>query len=103
MIAPNLFKICRHVSPNCPVESSIYGYYPSLPGNAFLLAWFLVLLLVNTILGIRYRKWSYMVALDLGCISEIIGYIGRIILYYNPQLSHYTFWLYVLASNCSSC
>lgn len=84
MSAPNLFKICRSVSPECPVESSIYGYYPSVPGNAFLLTWFGILLIINSILGIRLKTWTYMIAMILGCISEVIGYAGRLILNNNP-------------------
>lgn len=84
MSAPNLFKVCRSVSAECPVESSIYGYYPSVPGNAFLLAWFGVFLIMNTFLGIRLRTWTYMIAMSLGCICEVIGYAGRLVLNDNP-------------------
>lgn len=84
MSAPNLFRTCRSVSSECPVEGTIYGYYPSLVGNAFLLAWFSIFLVSNTYLGIYYKTWTYMIALVLGCICELLGYAGRIILNSNP-------------------
>lgn len=73
MVAPNLAQVCTEVNAQCPVESSIYGYYPSLPVNAFFLAWFAVLLIANLGLGIRYKTWTYLIALGLGCLSEVIG------------------------------
>jgi hypothetical protein len=84
MVAPNLAQVCTEVNAQCPVESSIYGYYPSLPVNAFFLAWFAVLLVANLGLGIRYKTWTYLIALGLGCLSEVIGYAGRILLHSNP-------------------
>jgi hypothetical protein len=68
----------------CPVDWSIYSYRPSLPGNATLLALFGVVGIIHTYLGIRWKSWGFMVGMQLGCISEIIGYIGRIMLYNNP-------------------
>jgi hypothetical protein len=35
-------------------------------------------------LGIRWKQWFYMSFMMVGCLFEIIGYIGRIILYKNP-------------------
>lgn len=78
-------QFCTEVSlPNCPVERTIYGYYPSLPANAFFCAWFGLFLILNLIFGIRYKTWTYMLALGLGCVTEAIGYIGRIMMHYNP-------------------
>ena len=68
----------------CPVEWSIYTYRPSLPANAFFLAAYAVVGLVHIFLGVRWKSWGFMVGMLLGCISEIIGYVGRIILYNNP-------------------
>ncbi|KAK5070980.1 hypothetical protein LTR64_003955 [Lithohypha guttulata] len=75
---------CFEVSPQCPVEYSIYGYYPSLPANAFLTAWFAVLFIPNIIFGIYYKTWTYMLALGFGCAIEALGYGGRIMLHQNP-------------------
>lgn len=72
------------VLPQCPVERSIYGYYPSLGANAFLAAWFAVFFFPNIIFGIYYKAWTYMLALSVGCVVEALGYAGRIMLHNNP-------------------
>ena len=61
------------VLPQCPVERSIYGYYPSLGANAFLAAWFAVFFFPNVIFGIYYKAWTYMLALSVGCVVEALG------------------------------
>lgn len=43
-----------------------------------------IAMLVHIYLGIRWRTWGFMTFMILGCISEIIGYVGRIIMYTNP-------------------
>lgn len=68
----------------CPAEWSIYGYRPSLPANVVFLALFGVIGLGHTYLGIRWKSWGFMTGMLLGCISEIIGYIGRLMLWNNP-------------------
>lgn len=54
---------CSAVSPECPVEASIYGYYPSLGANAFFVAIFAICLVANVYFGIRYKTWTYMTAM----------------------------------------
>ena len=75
---------CLNVSPDCPVSETVYGYYPTLGGNAFFCAVFALGLIANVVLGIKYRTWTYMIALGVGCLGEAIGYIGRIMLHNNP-------------------
>lgn len=75
---------CNYVSSECPVEDSIYGYYPSLPANAFFLALFAICLAFNLFFGTRYKTWTYMLAMGLGCLAQVIGYVGRILLHNNP-------------------
>jgi len=75
---------CVEVGPECPVEGTLYGYYPSIGANAFFAAFFGLCLVINLGLGIRYKTWTYMIALCLGCLGELVGYIGRILLYNNP-------------------
>ena len=64
---------CDNVSPDCPVEVSIYGYYPSLPANAFFAAFFGVCLVIQLALGFRYKTWTFLIALGFTCLSEVIG------------------------------
>jgi len=72
------------VLPDCPVEYTIYGYYPSFPANTFLAVWFGVFFFPNVVFGIYYKAWTYMIALAVGCAIEAIGYAGRLLLHDNP-------------------
>lgn len=75
---------CNEVSEACPVQASIYGYYPILACNAFFAALFGICFIVNIGLGCRYRTWTYMLAMGLACAAGCIGYIGRCIMHDNP-------------------
>ncbi|KAK5989936.1 Efflux pump himE [Cladobotryum mycophilum] len=68
----------------CPIEWSIYGYRPSLPANVVFAALFAVIGLVHFYLGFRWRSWGFTTGMLLGCITEVIGYVGRILLWNNP-------------------
>ena len=64
---------CVNITPDCPVEQTIYGYYPNLGANAFFCAFFGVCMIAQIYQGIRYKTWTFLVALGLGCLSEAIG------------------------------
>ncbi|KAF2847498.1 RTA1-domain-containing protein [Plenodomus tracheiphilus IPT5] len=83
-VPPSAPDFCEEVGPQCPVEGSLYGYYPSIGANGFFAGFFGLCLLIQLVLGIRYKTWTYLIALGLGCLGELIGYIGRIMLYNNP-------------------
>ena len=68
----------------CPIEYSVYGYRPSLPFSATLIALYAIIMVAQTFLGIRYKKWGFMAAMLSGCITEILGYVGRILYWQNP-------------------
>ncbi|KAH7170218.1 RTA1 like protein-domain-containing protein [Dactylonectria macrodidyma] len=69
---------------NCPIEWSIYTYRPSLAANVSLAALFGALGLIHLFLGVRWKSWGFMGGMLAGCISELVGYIGRVMLYNNP-------------------
>lgn len=75
---------CLNVSPECPVEATIYGYYPNLGANAFFVAFFALCFFIQTGLGLRYKTWTYLVAMFFGCFAEALGHAGRIMLNDNP-------------------
>ncbi|EMD60833.1 hypothetical protein COCSADRAFT_192685 [Bipolaris sorokiniana ND90Pr] len=76
---------CTEVGlPGCEVENTIYGYYPNLGANVFFAAYFGLAFVFQIYFGIRYKTWTYMIALGCGCLAECIGYIGRILLHENP-------------------
>lgn len=64
---------CKNITPLCPVDQTIYGYYPNMGANAFFLALFAILCAVNIAQGIKYKTWTYMIALALGSLTEAIG------------------------------
>lgn len=66
---------CTSVSEECPVTSSFYGYAPSYPPNAILLALFGLAFIIHTAQGLYFRTWGILVAFSLGCLCEVIGMI----------------------------
>lgn len=78
---------CTEVTAACPVRASNIGYYPTLSANAVPAIVFLIGLLIQLVIGIRRRTWSYLVALGIGSFLETIGYVGRVLLHKNPYSS----------------
>lgn len=70
----------------CPVEWSILSYQPSIPANAVFVALFSVALAVHLYEGIRWRHTlgGFAIPMVLGCIDEVLGYVGRLIMHGNP-------------------
>lgn len=68
----------------CDIHYSLYRYRPNLAVNALFLALYGIAGLIHIFLGIRWRSYWFMTFMVLGCLSEIVGYIGRIMLYHNP-------------------
>lgn len=66
---------CLEIGPDCTIDKTTYGYYPSLPANAFFAAIFGALLVVQLFQGLRWKSWTYLVALAFGCLGEVIGKI----------------------------
>lgn len=64
---------CTSESIYCPVDLTIYGYAPSLGANAFFCAFFAIACLINFVAGIRFKTWTYMIALVFGTLGEAIG------------------------------
>lgn len=78
------YNTCKEVSPLCPVEATTYGYYPNFGGNVFFAVWFGLIGTLQLGFGIYYRSWTIMVALAIGGLMEMAGYIGRILMNENP-------------------
>jgi uncharacterized membrane protein len=80
----NIPEWCDSITPECPVEGTLYGYTPDLAANAFFAGFFGIALIAQLYFGIRYKTWTYMIAVGLGCLAECVGYIGRVMLNRNP-------------------
>ncbi|KKZ63927.1 hypothetical protein EMCG_01786 [[Emmonsia] crescens] len=69
----------------CPIEASIYQYRPSLPANATFIAIFGLSGLIHLLqLSIWRSNYAFSILILLGCLGEIAGYVGRLMLYFNP-------------------
>ncbi|KUJ18266.1 RTA1-domain-containing protein [Mollisia scopiformis] len=68
----------------CDLSMASFLYLPTVPGNAIYAAIFGIYVIAQLYFGIRYRVWGYMVAMVLGLVAEIIGYVGRIMLHNSP-------------------
>jgi hypothetical protein len=68
----------------CPVEISVYGYRPSLAANISFIALYAVAAVIHLYLGIRWKQWWFTGCMLAGAANAIIGYVGRVMLYYNP-------------------
>lgn len=64
---------CTSISIYCPIEFTIYGYYPSLGANAFFCAFFGIATFLQLVFGLRWKTWTYMIALFFGCVAECLG------------------------------
>lgn len=68
----------------CDLKYAQIGYVPSLAGNAFYVALFGFILLLQFFLGLRYRTWGFWVGTVFGFALEAVGYGARISMHYNP-------------------
>ncbi|KAK7424719.1 hypothetical protein QQX98_000297 [Neonectria punicea] len=68
----------------CPIEASLLRYQPNIPATAVPIAIFGVSLLLHSWQGARAKTWGFMGSMLCGCILEIIGYVGRLIIHDNP-------------------
>ncbi|KAJ3472240.1 hypothetical protein NLG97_g11160 [Lecanicillium saksenae] len=92
----DIFKPNSPCSPDkCPVEWSMFGYKPSFAANVAFLVLFAVIGLAHTYLGFRWRSWGFMAGIWLGCIAEILGYVGRIMMSHDP-FSYYGFMIQII-------
>lgn len=68
----------------CPIDTTVYGYRPTLAGSGVAIALYTIAILINIFLGVRHKTWGFMAAMILGCVDEILGYVGRILYNQNP-------------------
>ena len=64
-------RLCTEITQFCTEDLTVYGYRPDLAGNAFFLTAFAIILVAQTFLGLKYRTWSWLAALVLGCALEV--------------------------------
>ena len=70
---PSGGQSCQNVNEYCTIQETIYGYYPSLGANVFFCAFFGLCMIIQLVQGTRFRSWSFMVAMGVGCLGEAVG------------------------------
>lgn len=68
----------------CSVKQSIFQYRPYLAASSVFIALFGISGIIHLAQGIWYKQRTFAVLMLLGCICEMIGYGGRIIMYNDP-------------------
>ncbi|KAF4466955.1 phospholipid-translocating ATPase [Fusarium albosuccineum] len=68
----------------CPLEASLLRYRPNIPANVVFIAVFGVSMAVHAFQGVKSKTWGFMASMLAGCVLEILGYVGRLIIYNNP-------------------
>lgn len=81
---------CKTIGPGCPTDGSSLGYAPNMAASIIFMSIFSLSLIGHAVLGWKYKTWTFMVAMLLGSSSEVVGYLGRIMMHNNPyRLSTY--------------
>ena len=62
----------------CPITFASIPYFPTFAGNLAYLIVFAIICVAQVILGIYFRTWSFLIAMFLGLVAEIIGYAARL-------------------------
>lgn len=75
-------KLCT--LETCDLSMASFLYLPTRPGNAIYAAIFAIYIVTQLFLGIKHKTWGYMVAMVLGLLLEVIGYVARIMLHNSP-------------------
>ena len=54
------------------------------PPTSSSLPFFGCFMIINPFFGIRYRSWTFLIAMAGGCMTESVGYVGRVLLNDDP-------------------
>ena len=68
----------------CPLSYATVDYDPSLVGNALFLGLFSLVFLIQALQLVKYRTWSFSCAMMSGLVLEVVGYVGRVQMHFNP-------------------
>lgn len=89
VIAPCTYATCS-VADNGQLH-----YIPSFTGNVFLLVLFVAFLIAHIAIALRYKTWTFLIAMVGGLVLEIVGYAGRIMLH-NDDFNENNFIIYLV-------
>lgn len=75
---------CTMIGPGCPADGSSLSYAPSLPARIIFMVFFSFSFVGHLLLGWKYKAITFMIAMLLGSSSEVVGYLGRLLMHNNP-------------------
>jgi hypothetical protein len=75
---------CKQIGPGCPSDGSALGYAPNMAASVIFMGIFGLSLVGHIVLGLKYKTWSFLIAMILGSSAEVVGYLGRILMHNNP-------------------
>lgn len=67
----------------CPLSCAQVEYLPTIVGNVIYVVTFILLLLAQFGLGIKYNTRGFIIGMICGLILEVVGHAGRIMLHDN--------------------
>ena len=68
----------------CPPSRSIYGYTPNLAATLIFLIFFTLSGVAYSYQGYKTRTWFFTGAMVLGSLSELMGYVAKMLLWNDP-------------------
>lgn len=77
------YESCSEVTEQCPIEATIYGSYFNLPANVIAIIFGLALI-GHVWCAVRTKIWSFSAWIIAGGIMQVIGYIARSAMHYQP-------------------
>ncbi|KEQ92110.1 hypothetical protein AUEXF2481DRAFT_8073 [Aureobasidium subglaciale EXF-2481] len=81
-MSSNQWDVCTFTT--CSIKQSIFQYRPSLAANSVFIALFGLSLIIHVFEGVFYKQKTFAMLMSLGCICEMIGYGGRILMWKDP-------------------
>jgi hypothetical protein len=72
----------------CPLSEAYVNYDPSLVANAIYVAVFGAVLVAQCYQAYYFKAWTYSISMILGLSGEVIGYVARIQMHFNPFLAN---------------
>lgn len=81
-MSSNQWDVCTFAT--CSIKQSIFQYRPSLAANSVFIALFGLSLIIHVFQGVLYKQKTFAILMSLGCICEMIGYGGRILMWKDP-------------------
>ncbi|KAH6874431.1 RTA1 like protein-domain-containing protein [Thelonectria olida] len=75
--------LCIEITPEC-IKHTIYGYRPNPFANGFFAVFFAICFGIHIWLGLRFRTKGYAIALTIGCLALVLGYLARVAQYFRP-------------------